>query len=67
MRTTNLVLIEGLPGSGKSMSGQRLTLQLDRLGVPARWWHEEHPGHPLYPFSDEASLNGSLLTMGGLW
>src|SRR5688572_10144901 len=35
MRDTNLVLFEGLPGSGKSTSGQRLALQLDRLGIPA--------------------------------
>ncbi len=60
MRTTSLVLFEGLPGSGKSTSGQRLTLHLDDLGVPARWWHEEHPGHPLYPFGDQASLGRFL-------
>lgn len=60
MRATNLVLFEGLPGSGKSTSGQRLALQLERLGIPARWWHEEHPGHPLYPFCDQASLGRFL-------
>ena len=60
MRTTNLVLFEGLPGSGKSTIGQRLALHLDGLGVPARWWHEEHPGHPLYPFGDQATLERFL-------
>ncbi len=60
MRATNLVLFEGLPGSGKSTSGQRLALQFDRLGIPGRWWHEEHPGHPLYPFRDRASLERFL-------
>jgi thymidylate kinase len=60
VRTTNLVLFEGLPGSGKSTSGQRLALHLERLGVPARWWHEEDPGHPLYPFCDQASLGRFL-------
>jgi hypothetical protein len=57
---TRLLLVEGLPGSGKSTTGQRLLLHLRRLGLDATWWAEEDPDHPLYPFHDQASLRALL-------
>jgi hypothetical protein len=50
-----LILLEGLPGSGKSTTGQRLQ---EHLGV--RWVSEMQPDHPIYAFHDRASLNAML-------
>lgn len=57
MRSTRLILIEGIPGSGKSTTGQFLTGRLADAGVDVRWWYEEIKGHPLYIFDDEASMD----------
>lgn len=46
MPSTKLVLIEGLPGSGKSATTHRLVRQLRRGGVVARWFAEQEAGHP---------------------
>jgi len=56
MRETKLILVEGLPGSGKSTTAHALTRQLTRLGVPVRWWYEEEISHPVYVFRDLDSL-----------
>lgn len=47
-----LILVEGLPGSGKSTAAQRIWLHLEALGRPARWWFEHELGHPI--FDDDA-------------
>ena len=57
MRSTRLILIEGIPGSGKSTTGQFLTARLAEQAVDVRWWYEEMKGHPLYIFDDEASMD----------
>lgn len=46
MPSTTLVLVEGLPGWGKSATTHRLARQLRRGGVPARWFAEQEVGHP---------------------
>ena len=51
-----LILVEGLPGAGKSTLAQRVTLALQRQGRPVRWWYEEQRGHPLHPFRGPAGL-----------
>jgi thymidylate kinase len=60
VRRTKLILVEGLPGAGKSTTAQFLARQLARRGIAARWWYEEELGHPVYLFRDRASLRQVL-------
>lgn len=50
-RSPRLIFVDGLPGSGKSTTAQRLALHLARLGSPARWYFEHEGDHPI--FDDE--------------
>src|SRR5687767_5330975 len=43
-----LVLVEGLPGCGKSTTAQFLARQLRRAGYRARWHYEEETPHPVF-------------------
>jgi hypothetical protein len=52
MRATKLILFEGIPGSGKSTTGQFVSRQVERAGHAVRWWYEEEADHPLHPFHD---------------
>ncbi len=56
MRQTKLILVEGLPGSGKSTTAHALARLLAGRRVPVRWWYEEEINHPVYAFRDRASL-----------
>ncbi|MFK7692533.1 hypothetical protein [Paenibacillus sp. HJGM_3] len=56
MLDTKLILLEGIPGSGKSTTAQFLARQLHRLGIPHKWWYEEEQGHPVYIFDDPESM-----------
>lgn len=47
MTHPRLIFVEGLPGSGKSTTAQRLALHLRRHGVRARWIFEHEREHPL--------------------
>ena len=42
-----LVLVEGVPGSGKSTTAQWLALECARQGVACRWIYEQQPEHPV--------------------
>lgn len=55
-----LILIEGLPGAGKSTLAHFLMRHLTTLGIANRWWYEEEIWHPLYIFHDAASLQQVL-------
>jgi hypothetical protein len=57
--TRGLVLIEGLPGSGKSTTAHHLCLHLERHGRPARWYWELESPHPVFEFQ-EAIEDGDL-------
>lgn len=61
MRSTKLILIEGLSGSGKSTLAQYIDLQLTLHDIKHSWWYEETKHHPLYPFHD-AEMVQHLLT-----
>jgi thymidylate kinase len=52
MRDTRLILVEGLPGSGKSTTAQWLCHRLEQTGVPVRWYHEQDVQHPVYRFDE---------------
>ena len=48
MIKTNLILIDGIPGSGKSTTAQLLCLNLRKQGYQARWIYEQEMPHPIY-------------------
>lgn len=50
MISTNLILVDGLPGAGKSTTAQFLALQLERQQIPVRWFYELEPNHPIHAF-----------------
>jgi thymidylate kinase len=56
MTPTNLILIDGIPGSGKSSTVHRLGLHLQRLGYDARWFFEAEAHHPIYPVLEAQEL-----------
>ena len=56
MPSTKLILVEGIPGAGKSTLAHALLRQLHARGIAARWWYEEVVGHPVYCFRDRAEL-----------
>jgi hypothetical protein len=50
VRDTNLILVEGMPGTGKSTVSQFIDLQLRAQGQASFWCHEERAGHPVRLF-----------------
>lgn len=42
-----LILIEGLPGSGKTTTAQWLDKSLKATGRKGTWWHEGNPDNPV--------------------
>ena len=47
-----LILLEGLPGTGKTMNSYKLYEQLARNGLDVRWLHEVSQPHPTLFFSE---------------
>jgi hypothetical protein len=46
-----LVLIEGIPGTGKSTMAAQLCAAANQSGIAARWYLEESNDHPVHPHS----------------
>lgn len=44
---TKLILIDGMPGSGKSTTGYFISERLNELQIPNRFYHELEENHPL--------------------
>ena len=51
---TQLILVDGIPGSGKSSLAQSISAGFEEQGVPCRWYHEEHKPHPVHTFFDSS-------------
>jgi hypothetical protein len=51
-RDPRLVLVEGLPGAGKSTTAHLLSLHMARQGRPARWYYEHQEPHPIFHYPD---------------
>lgn len=58
MQNTRLIMLEGLPGTGKSTNSFFLRMQLERGGRRVHWVHEIARPHPMLCFY-EASLTGA--------
>ena len=65
MLNTKLILIEGLPGAGKSSTTVHLGKTLEQLGTACRWFREEDDPHPLPCLDFE--INGLPQKMMPLW
>lgn len=57
MINTQLILIDGLSGSGKSYTTQLLAMHLQRNGYQAKWFYEHEMPHPIYQYDE---LAGSI-------
>ena len=44
-----LILIEGVPGSGKSTMAEKLCTSAISMGISATWYLEESKTHPIHP------------------
>lgn len=51
-----LILIDGLPGTGKSVTAQHLALRYRGAGHAVRWFHERDLAHPVFSFRHLAEL-----------
>jgi thymidylate kinase len=64
VQRSKLLFVEGIPGAGKSSTCQLVRRCLGAAERPAVWWHEEQRGHPVYVFTDRASLQATLADLG---
>lgn len=60
MKNTKLIMIEGIPGLGKSTTAQFLSHLLHREGHGHKWWYEEELGHPVYVYDDVESMQNII-------
>ncbi|WP_127529290.1 P-loop NTPase family protein [Paenibacillus kobensis] len=56
MVNTKLIMVEGIPGSGKSTTAQFISQVLNSRGYHHKWWYEEEKGHPVYIYDDYNSM-----------
>lgn len=55
MIKSQLILVEGMPSTGKSTNSQKIDIQLERNGIEAQWVHEVAMPQPVL-FFDEVGL-----------
>jgi hypothetical protein len=61
----SLILVDGLPGAGKSTTSHLLCLHCERHGRPARWYYEHETPHPIFEYDDiQAALDHGTLREG---
>jgi thymidylate kinase len=60
MIDTKLILVEGLPGSGKSTTSQFISKCLSESGIKNKWWYEEEKGHPVYLFNSDELMQETV-------
>jgi thymidylate kinase len=65
MLNTQLILIEGLPGAGKSTSTSHLGTILQQRGITCSWFREEDESHPIACLDFE--IKGMTPKMVHLW
>ena len=54
--SAQLILVDGIPGSGTSVVAQTVARRMRESDQAVRWWYEEELGHPIYLFSDAVTL-----------
>ena len=59
----SIILIDGMCGTGKSTTAQKLNHQFAYHSLPHRWMHEEIDGHPIREGEFEI---GDLNTIEGM-
>ncbi|MDF1745295.1 MAG: hypothetical protein P1V19_16465 [Gimesia sp.] len=52
MLDSRIIIVDGMPGTGKSTVSQFIHLQLHAMGRPSHWCHEELATHPVRLFYD---------------
>jgi adenylate kinase family enzyme len=67
-----LLLIEGVPGSGKTTTAKETCRHLSSIGIRANWYLEESVKHPVHPRSitklrDAPDFMESCLKQWGLF
>lgn len=50
MRSTKLIIVEGLPGLGKSTTAQHIAIALEKRAIPCRWYYEADRENPVSGF-----------------
>lgn len=56
MINAKLIMIEGIPGSGKSTTAQFISQIMLQKGYSHKWWYEEEQGHPVYIYDDHTTM-----------
>ncbi len=59
MLNTQLIIIDGIPGSGKSTAGQMLEARLAELYIPHKFYRELEENHPLCIYDRQIESLGS--------
>ncbi|WP_336784677.1 hypothetical protein [Paenibacillus sp. MMO-177] len=62
-----LIMVEGIPGSGKSSTARFIALQLERNGYPVELYHESTVPHPILLDEDLYDLDRWLAAYRSKW